>query len=290
MRDLLTSFLAVAQRALSGAPVQLWFQWFLVGAVIETIVQRPTARESFRRYAVNVGYSLIYLAAIFLLAPTAYTLVASIRDAVGLHGLMKLHFFDGPGLVNQLAVFTLYFCILDFFQYWWHRAQHRFPILWDQHVVHHSDEALNVTTATRHHWTEFLFQAFAIALPLTMLFDITPASAGIVALIFGAWQFFVHLNVPLHLGPIAWLIAGPQVHRIHHSSLKEHRDKNFAAYLPIWDVLFGTYHHPKRKEFPPTGADGVKLETVWSLSVHPFRRWGWRLARRWVRARSRQVA
>jgi hypothetical protein len=154
-----------------------------------------------------------------------------------MHGLINMQILDNSTTANQVVVFALYLLLIDFFQYWWHRAQHRFPVLWDQHVVHHSDEAMNVTTAVRHHWSEFLFQGIVVSLPFTMLFKITPPQAGFVALIFGAWQFFVHANLRLHLGFFAWLAAGPQVHRIHHSIEAEHRDKNFAAYFPIWDVL-----------------------------------------------------
>jgi sterol desaturase/sphingolipid hydroxylase (fatty acid hydroxylase superfamily) len=65
-----------------------------------------------------------------------------------------------------------------------------------------------------------------------------------------AWTFLIHANLKLSLGPLSWLVDGPQVHRIHHSQLPQHFDRNFAAFFPIWDVLFGTYYHPARGEFP----------------------------------------
>jgi class 3 adenylate cyclase len=234
-------------------------------------------RRSLHTYTTNLLYSAVYLAAIFVLTPSSYYLIALVRDTIGMHGLINMQILDNSTTANQVVVFALYLLLIDFFQYWWHRAQHRFPVLWDQHVVHHSDEAMNVTTAVRHHWSEFLFQGIVVSLPFTMLFKITPPQAGFVALIFGAWQFFVHANLRLHLGFFAWLAAGPQVHRIHHSIEAEHRDKNFAAYFPIWDVLFGTYHHPRRGEYPETGVDGFRLETPLALALHPFAAWARRI-------------
>ena len=272
--------LEIIQRFLNGAPVKLWFGAFAAGIVVEALLPNAQAGKKIRAQAVNITHSMIYLGAIFIFAPSVFTLVASIRDAVGVHGLINLQLFDNSTHIGQVVIFLIYLFIIDFFQYWWHRAQHRFPVLWDQHVVHHSDSSMNVTTATRHHWTEFVFQAFTVALPFTILFNISPAGAGAVSVVFGAWQFFVHMNLRIHLGRFAWMAAGPQVHRIHHSILAEHRDKNFAAYFPIWDLIFGTYHHPLRDEFPETGVRGVALESVSSLSTHPFKQWRRRIEKR----------
>jgi sterol desaturase/sphingolipid hydroxylase (fatty acid hydroxylase superfamily) len=39
-----------------------------------------------------------------------------------------------------------------------------------------------------------------------------------------------------------YVVYPPTGHRVHHSALPEHRDKNFAGIFPIWDHLFGTYY------------------------------------------------
>jgi sterol desaturase/sphingolipid hydroxylase (fatty acid hydroxylase superfamily) len=268
------------QRFFNEAPVTLWLGAFTIGIIFETLLPKAQAGNTLRARATNITHSLIYLGAIFIFAPSIFTFVAFIRNTLGIHGLINLQVFDNSTYLHQTIIFIIYLFVIDFFQYLWHRAQHRFPILWDQHVVHHSDVTMNVTTATRHHWTEFAFQAFTIALPFTILFNISPTGAGVVSVVFSGWQFFVHMNVRIHLGPFAWIAAGPQVHRIHHSILPEHRDKNFAAYFPIWDVIFGTYHHPTRNEFPETGVKNIALETIWSLSMHPFKQWSRRVMKR----------
>ena len=73
---------------------------------------------------------------------------------------------------------------------------------------------------------------------------------------------------------IVLVITGPQYHRIHHSFQLEHLDKNFAAFFPIWDILFGTYYHPGKDEFPSTGLlSGETYSNLWLASTLPFREW-----------------
>jgi hypothetical protein len=86
--------------------------------------------------------------------------------------------------------------------------------------------------------------------------------------------YFVHLNYPMRFGWFTRVLSSPQSHRIHHSTLPEHMNKNFATILPLWDILFGTYHHPKQDEWPNTGVDGVTVNSLWQAIVLPFVSWG----------------
>jgi hypothetical protein len=76
------------ERFIAGAPVELWFRWFAVGIVIETALNYRN-RPSLRAYTTNLLYSAVYLAAIFVLAPSSYYLIALVRDTIGMHGLMS---------------------------------------------------------------------------------------------------------------------------------------------------------------------------------------------------------
>lgn len=173
------------------------------------------------------------------------------------------------------------------------RFQHMSSVLWQQHKVHHMDEQLNAITTGRQNWLEEFFRIPIIALPLTILFKFDktdPFSLGLVGaavgLALGSWGYFIHANLKLHLGFLSRWFAGPQVHRVHHSRLPQHRDRNFAAFFPLWDVLFGTYFAPARDEFPPTGVDGEKeFRSLGEATILPFREWSrmyraWRLRRK----------
>jgi sterol desaturase/sphingolipid hydroxylase (fatty acid hydroxylase superfamily) len=168
------------------------------------------------------------------------------------------------------AYVAIYLLCYDFFYYWFHRAQHRFKLLWRTHRLHHSEPHLNVTTAGRHHWLEEPLKVFVVTLPLAIVFDAPPQMSGWIALLVASWAFLIHANLRLRLGPLSWLLTTPQAHRIHHSKLLVHADKNFAAIFPIWDVLFGTYHAPKHDEFPDTGLhDARDYQSVFAATLSP---------------------
>ncbi len=86
-----------------------------------------------------------------------------------------------------------------------------------------------------------------------------------------------HMNVRLQVGKASLFFCSPQVHRIHHSRLPHHFDKNFAFVFPMWDVLFGTYYAPAKDEFPPTGVPGERdVDSFWDAETFTLRAW-WKL-------------
>jgi sterol desaturase/sphingolipid hydroxylase (fatty acid hydroxylase superfamily) len=262
---------------LERTPARLWLALLLIGLAIEVFIKAERG-QSLRDVLFNVRYATIYLGVIFVLSPSINVLVAAAAKPLGV-GWIDLDVFSTGTLSGQVGAAIVFVIILDFFYYWWHRAQHVVNWLWDQHSVHHSDTALNVSTNMRHHWSEFIFQGFMIGFPMMVLFKLTPLNMWIISTVVSAWTWFIHMNIRLHLGPLSWIIVGPQTHRIHHSILPEHGDKNFAAYTPIWDVLFGTYHAPAPHEYPATGIQGVRIDTAFEASIYPFKRWIAKFAR-----------
>ena len=69
------------------------------------------------------------------------------------------------------------------------------------------------------------------------------------------YNYVIHSNTRLDLGRWSWLLNAPGYHRLHHSASPEHFDINFAAILPIFDVLTGSYRPAKPGERPATGLD-----------------------------------
>ncbi len=83
-------------------------------------------------------------------------------------GLRPAWWSGWPGLLLDLV-------LLDFWIYWWHRANHEIPFLWRFHQVHHFDELLDSTTAVRFHFGEVVISALVRALVI-ILFDLPLAS------------------------------------------------------------------------------------------------------------------
>lgn len=182
--------------------------------------------------------------------------------------------YEPSNLEAAALIFANLFAI-DFLFYWYHRAQHKFHFLWAIHELHHSDSELNATTTYRTYWLELPIQTLIIVFPTVLLFGALGAQHAF-AIYVGAHFFliFSHSNIRLTLGPLTPVFCGPQVHRIHHSILPEHRDRNFAQYFPFIDKVFGTYYSPEKGEFPPTGAPDLPSNATFiQAMIQPFVIW-----------------
>ena len=254
---------------LDRTPLAIWIAACLIGAAIEltTRSSRPHAASS--RW-LNVRYGAVHVTAIFVLSPLCNLAVDATSRQMGFK-LLDFGSVSESVLLNQVLTVVAFALVSDFFYYWWHRLQHRCRVLWDQHAVHHSDETVNVTTTMRQHWSEFAFQSLLVSLPAVILVRMDPITIFAISVVMHTWSFFNHADVRLPLGPLAYVVSGPQLHRVHHSTLPEHRDRNFAAYFPVWDLVFGTFHAPRRDEYPPTGlVTGERIDSVFLLSAWPF--------------------
>lgn len=196
-------------------------------------------------------------------------------------GLIDLRIGVDHALWRMVSAFLLSVLVYDFFYYWYHRSLHAFPLLWQIHKLHHMDVQMDAVTVGRQNWVEGFTHTFvAIFLPsLIFRFDQVNffqegLASALIGVLFFCWGPFFHANVRLDLGRAAVILQGPQLHRIHHSRLPQHQDKNFANYFPIWDLVFGTYYQPVRGEYPPTGVVGEpEIETVVDAELLTIREW-----------------
>jgi sterol desaturase/sphingolipid hydroxylase (fatty acid hydroxylase superfamily) len=136
-------------------------------------------------------------------------------------------------------VFVLLFFADDLSYYWYHRGGHRVRLLWASHVVHHSSEHYNLSTALRQTWTPMGGIVFWAWMPLV---GFTPW----MILLAQSWnllyQFWIHTE---RIGRMPrWFEAvfnTPSHHRVHHGSQEQYLDKNYGGILIVWDRLFGTF-------------------------------------------------
>lgn len=135
------------------------------------------------------------------------------------------------------------YLLVDFIGYWTHRMFHD-TRWWPFHAVHHSSEELDWLSSIRVHPVNDLVNKFCQAGPVLLLgFNpIVTLSAGPALTLYA---IFLHANVNWDFGPLRYVIATPVFHRWHHSREREAWDKNFAGLLPVWDMLFGTFHMPR---------------------------------------------
>jgi sterol desaturase/sphingolipid hydroxylase (fatty acid hydroxylase superfamily) len=147
-------------------------------------------------------------------------------------------------------VFVACFVLDDFRFYWTHRLQHRSRWFWAIHVVHHSSQHFNLSTALRQPWTGFFGFFFLFATPMAFL-GIHPAIIGFCASLNLVYQFWIHTESVGRLHPwIEAVMNTPSHHRVHHARNPRYLDANYAGTFIIWDKLFGTFV-PELDRDPP---------------------------------------
>jgi sterol desaturase/sphingolipid hydroxylase (fatty acid hydroxylase superfamily) len=162
----------------------------------------------------------------------------SLLVALPLYLAYQLRLSDIPStsVVALLALFVL----VDFADYWLHRASHRVRILWATHAVHHSTTRFNLTAAVRLGWTGPLSGAVLFFLPLAVI-GFHPLAIMAMVVLNLLYQFFLHTEHGPRLGALEWVLNTPMHHRVHHASNPGCLDKNFAGVFIVWDRMFGTF-------------------------------------------------
>ena len=221
--------------------IQSWlFAVVVVGLValewLSPLRRRPD--KILPRWPVNIGLYLVNTCLLFLILPTGLLLVIIDQP---LRGLVA------TGLPLWLTVLATAL-IIDGWRYWLHRWYHEVPLLWRVHLIHHSDNQVDITTTERHHPLEALVSLAAILVLVTLLG--LPAEGVAVYFITAMVVALVsHANIDL---PPAFdqllrkVIVTPAVHAIHHSDRPAETNSNYGAVLVVWDRLFGTYTRPGR--------------------------------------------
>lgn len=189
------------------------------------------------------------------------------------------------GLINWLPEMPLWLYVLlgvlllDFMgAYLPHYVEHKVKPLWMVHLVHHSDQEVDTTTANRHHPLESLIRFF---FTLTGVFLIgTPI--GIVmlyqSLSLVATQF-THANIRLPRNvdkALSWVLVSPDMHKVHHHFVLPYTDSNYGNIFSIWDRLFGTYMELDRESIVygvDTFPDRKENSSVAGLLKQPFHKY-----------------
>ncbi|MGB3457051.1 MAG: sterol desaturase family protein [Litorimonas sp.] len=152
--------------------------------------------------------------------------------------LWQFRLFD---LGASLPVILLALVAQDFIYYWKHRASHRVRWFWSAHVVHHSSQHYNLSTALRQPWNGHFTGLVLLSAPLVLL-GFHPLLIGFVGSLNLLYQYWIHTEA-IRKFP-RWIEAvmnTPSHHRVHHSTHPTHLDRNYAGIFIVWDRLFGTF-------------------------------------------------
>jgi len=140
----------------------------------------------------------------------------------------------------------------DLAYYWFHRISHERRWFWASHVVHHSSQHYNLTTALRQTWTGDIALGFIFHLPL-LLIGFPPEMVLMFQAFSLVYQFWIHTEAIDRLGPLEWVLNTPSHHRVHHATNPRYLDANYAGVLIIWDRLFGSFVPETKEDYPRYG-------------------------------------
>jgi len=161
-----------------------------------------------------------------------------------------------------------------------HFTEHKIKPLWMIHLVHHSDQKVDTTTANRHHPLESvvryvftLFGVFIIGTPIAivMLYQ----SLSLVA------TQFSHANIKLPKAvdkALSYILVSPDMHKTHHHYKLPHTDSNYGNIFSIWDRFFGTYSYLDRDVLVygvdtfPNEIENSSLKSLLKQPFQPYRK------------------
>lgn len=187
---------------------------------------RMNLPEAIRNFALGAGYQITELLFAGLIAFPVYALLYHYR-------ILDLELNWVTGFLTFLGV--------DFCFYWMHRSSHRIRWFWAAHVVHHSSERMNFSTAMRQNATNIFNGMWVFYLPLALI-GFNPVWIGIAYALSLVYQFFIHTTLIGKLPRWVELIFNtPSHHRVHHGRNPGYIDRNYGGTLIIWDRLFGSF-------------------------------------------------
>lgn len=259
-----------------------YFYW-LVGAslVIWTLElvfpwrkDQPAIRQDFWMdlFYLFWNYFLFALIAYNALSMVAVELFNDFLALFGITNLVAIQIESWP----FWAKIVLIFIVRDFMQWNIHRMYHHVSWMWEFHKVHHSTRQMGFAALLRYHWMENVIYRTLEYLPLAMI--------GV-----GITDFFIvhiftlvtgqigHANLKIPLGPLKYLLNGPQMHLWHHArNLPQSHPNgfNYGITLSVWDFIFRTNYWPTDDENLAVGLpDEEKFpEDFIGQNIEPFHR------------------
>ncbi|MGZ3881554.1 MAG: sterol desaturase family protein [Flavisolibacter sp.] len=208
--------------------------WIIEGAI--PLISLHYKRNKWRHASINFTFTVIHL-----VIHTGFgILIVLLSDACRRADFGMVNWMNS----SAIGTIAISFLVLDFFAAWLvHLVQHKIRLLWRFHMIHHSDNNVDVTTGLRHHPIESVLRG------VFFLVGVLVSGAPVYAVMF--YQTFLvlstqftHANIRLPGWvdrALSYVFVSPNMHKVHHHWQQPYTDSNYGAVLAIWDRLFGTY-------------------------------------------------
>lgn len=251
----------------------------LAGLTVFLILEKGIPLYKFKYQKINhsiLNLSLTVMTLLINLIGAGIIFRATEYNLVNQFGFINVELMDTVPLFFKVIISIF---ILDFIGAWLvHMLEHKIKYMWIFHIVHHTDQTVDVTTGLRHHPIEAIFRLSFTVLAVM----ISGASIGIVMLYQTISAFsahFSHANIRLSQNVeriLSFIIVTPCFHRIHHHYKLPHTDHNYGNIFSIWDYIFGTLTKidkiDKIKFGLDTHMEHAKINNVKNLLLIPFQK------------------
>lgn len=239
--------------------------WIIEGAI--PLLPMRYKKNKLNHAAVNFGFTVIHLIIHTLLA----ILIVKLSDWCLHAGFGLVYWFNA----NVFMTIIIGVLALDFSSWLVHLVMHKTPVLWRFHLIHHSDNNVDVTTGLRHHPGDSLLRGIFFLL-LIFISGAPMYSVMIYQTLVVLSTAFTHANISLPKNldkALSMILVSPNMHKVHHHWKQPYTDSNYGAVFSIWDRLLGTFMKLDTKDIR-YGLDryypNEKDEDFISLIKHPF--------------------
>lgn len=231
----------------------------------------PLFKFNYRKWEhakVNIFFTVTTIVVNFSMA---FILVKT-SDYVTSHKIGLLHVLDLPIWAFMIIGILLMDLIGAWFIHW---LEHKVKWMWKFHLIHHTDQQIDTTSANRHHPGEsvfrFVFTTLAVILigaPMWMVFMYQTMSVVLTQ--------FNHSNIQMPKwldNALGILFCTPNIHRIHHHYRQPYTDTNYGNIFSIWDRIFGTYvmiDNSKLVYGVDTHMDAKEVTNITTILKMPF--------------------
>jgi len=189
--------------------------------------------ERVRHGVLNLMLGALNILVVTLVFASAWLAVTQWAEA---HRFGLLHMLTLPPVAGAALAVLL----LDAWTYAWHRLNHRVQSLWRFHRFHHSDRAMDVTTASRFHTGEIVLSS-ALRVPVLALIGCGIEELALYEILLFSVVQFHHANIALPDRLDRWLrliVVTPSLHKVHHSVVRAECDSNYSSLFSWWDRIF----------------------------------------------------
>ncbi|NNC82157.1 MAG: sterol desaturase family protein [Flavobacteriales bacterium] len=210
----------------------LMFFWMLEGLL-------PIVRFTYNKWK-HAGLNLFFTFTTAIVNFAFAVLIVKTSDLFVAEGWGVLHLIELPFWAQLIIGFMILDLVGAYLIHW---MEHKVHWMWKFHVIHHSDEQVDSTSALRHHPGESVFRAV-----FTLVAVMVAGAPMWMVMVYQSLSVFLsqfnhsNLELPAWLEKsMRWVLITPGMHRVHHHAELPYTDTNYGNIFPFWDRIFGTY-------------------------------------------------